>query len=118
MSAANAAKTHCPAGHAYDAENTYMTATGRACRECRRTKNRERKRDFRRRAIEKLGGACVECGITDFRVLEIDHVNGGGGRDFKTRGYHMIHRAIVAGEQGFQVLCANHHAIKSYWSDR
>lgn len=34
----NAAKTHCPRGHAYDAENTYVhPATGdRSCRTCRR----------------------------------------------------------------------------------
>lgn len=31
------AKTHCPAGHAYSAENTYVTPAGkRMCRTCRR----------------------------------------------------------------------------------
>ena len=33
----NASKTHCPHGHEYTAENTYINPKGhRACRECRR----------------------------------------------------------------------------------
>lgn len=33
----NAAKTHCPQGHPYDAENTYVTRSGgRGCRVCRK----------------------------------------------------------------------------------
>lgn len=35
--AAHAAKTHCPHGHPYDRENTYLTVAGsRNCRTCRR----------------------------------------------------------------------------------
>ena len=35
--AKNAAKTHCPNGHAYDDENTYVSPDGgRGCRACRR----------------------------------------------------------------------------------
>lgn len=35
--ARNRAKTHCPAGHAYSAENTYTDRRGRrTCRECQR----------------------------------------------------------------------------------
>lgn len=55
------AKTHCPEGHAYDDENTYLTGRGhRQCRECKRAavrryaaRNRERiaakTRDWRSR---------------------------------------------------------------------
>lgn len=36
------AKTHCPQGHPYDDENTYVTAAGgRACRVCRLRRTRE-----------------------------------------------------------------------------
>jgi len=34
-------KTHCPHGHPYDTENTYVRKTGqRECRECRRARRR------------------------------------------------------------------------------
>ena len=37
FSAINAGKTHCPHGHAYDAENTYVKPNGwRHCRACQR----------------------------------------------------------------------------------
>jgi hypothetical protein len=40
--AINAAKTHCPEGHEYNEENTYITKKGkRNCRTCNRERNRE-----------------------------------------------------------------------------
>lgn len=41
-----AAKTHCPKGHHYSAENTYIQpgAGGRVCRTCMRASNAARKR--------------------------------------------------------------------------
>lgn len=42
-SAKNAVKTHCPSGHEYTTENTYITPTdSRQCRECRRAHDRKR----------------------------------------------------------------------------
>jgi len=39
--AANAAKTHCPQGHPYDAANTYTSKQGkRQCRTCNRQRRR------------------------------------------------------------------------------
>lgn len=46
--AANAAKTHCPRGHAYSAENTVEYGSGRMCRTCgaeRSATNRKRNAD-------------------------------------------------------------------------
>jgi hypothetical protein len=48
MAADNARKTHCPQGHPYDAENTYIQTPrrgqrigyGRICRACQRTRKR------------------------------------------------------------------------------
>jgi hypothetical protein len=45
-----ASKTHCPDGHEYDEENTYVKPDGvRVCRKCRRRRYHERK-------AEKDGG--------------------------------------------------------------
>ena len=38
----------------------------------------------RREVLTALGGQCVQCGIADYRVLQIDHVNGGGSKEHKT----------------------------------
>jgi hypothetical protein len=44
LAAKNAAKTHCPKGHPYDAANTYTTRAGkRQCRACSRARKRARK---------------------------------------------------------------------------
>jgi hypothetical protein len=43
-----ARKTHCPAGHAYERNNTVIKGTGRHCREC--TRERTRRRDRLNRA--------------------------------------------------------------------
>lgn len=32
----NKSKTHCPSGHPYDEENTYLYETSRYCRQCQR----------------------------------------------------------------------------------
>lgn len=48
----HAFKTHCPAGHEYDAGNTYIKAGRRNCRTCQRTASRrwwaDRPRDLER----------------------------------------------------------------------
>lgn len=50
--ATNAKKTHCIRGHAYDATNTILLATGgRACREC----GRIRAKEYARRQAEQFG---------------------------------------------------------------
>jgi hypothetical protein len=45
LASINAAKTHCPYGHAYTEANTFLDSkSGRNCRECRRQRrNRKRK---------------------------------------------------------------------------
>lgn len=45
----NASKTHCPQGHPYSTENTYIIPStgGRMCRTCSRARNKETKRRVR-----------------------------------------------------------------------
>lgn len=74
---------------------------------------------LRRKALNKLGGKCVRCGISDWRVLQIDHINGGGIKDFKTRHRDDELREIVDApldviSQKYQLLCANCNWIKKY----
>lgn len=56
IAARHAATTHCPAGHPYDAENTYSSKRGeRDCRACRRVRSREWAQRKRARDRGELG---------------------------------------------------------------
>lgn len=74
----------------------------------------------RKQILDFLGGKCKRCGITDIRVLQIDHVNGNGYKEKKQLGLssgntHSYYRHIrdVNGV-GYQILCANCNWIKRY----
>jgi 5-methylcytosine-specific restriction endonuclease McrA len=70
-------------------------------------------RKIRQEALIVLGGVCVQCGCTDMRCLEIDHVI-----PIKTGrriDRHAWHRSITRGNtENLQVLCACCHSIKTY----
>jgi len=80
------------------------TAASKASRDARRLK-----------AIEHLGARCVACGYdADIRALQIDHIDGGGRKEYLSTGSHKMLKAILAGAEGYQVLCANCNVIKRY----
>lgn len=91
------------------------------CNDCLREPNAIHKtRTYtatRRSILALLGNKCVHCGFDDVRVLEIDHINGGGGkeREGDKRQYyiHILH-ALEGGSQDYQCLCANCNRIKVY----
>lgn len=77
----------------------------------------ERNRDL---VFTLLGGRCAHCGNDDWRVLQLDHKNGGGAeerRQFNTRGNWKqtgpYLRHILEHINQYQLLCANCHAIKT-----
>ena len=85
-----------------------MTEMGRA------TRIRYRRRQ-RQRVIAALGGKCAKCGFSDWRALQIDHINGGGSRERRHIGAPRIFSKILRGEtEGYQLLCANCNWIKRY----
>src|SRR5215831_1773867 len=67
---------------------------------------------IRLEAVLKLGGACICCGCTDMRCLEIDHILPTG----KKRGHRQaLHLSILQGNmENLQVLCACCHSIKTF----
>jgi hypothetical protein len=88
--------------------------------EKQRTYNREylRQRNLRLRleALAKLGGRCVNCGIDDIRVLQIDHIAGGGMKELKKMHYGAYHENVIAEARNnkYQLLCANCNWIKRH----
>ena len=76
-------------------------------------------RRVRNSALEALGNKCVNCGFDDFRALQIDHVNGNGSNERKTRSYkgnfHLnVLRSFLKNEGKYQLLCANCNWIKRF----
>lgn len=52
--AENMRKTHCPSGHAYTPENTWVSKLGyRYCRECKRNRDYQRSRAMGRRIYQR-----------------------------------------------------------------
>lgn len=69
-------------------------------------------------AIEILGNKCCKCGFDDIRALQIDHINGGGGKEIKSRGHYNMYKDIIEtpllSYSKYQLLCANCNWIKRY----
>jgi hypothetical protein len=73
-------------------------------------------RQRRRKVIlDLLGGVYVFCGFDDPRALQCDHIKGGGMQDRRSASGNyegLVLRSIMAGENKFQLLCANCNWIK------
>ena len=89
--------------------------------------HREWRRKIREAVLRKLGGKCANpaCqwlnpngtrGCTDWRCLQIDHVNDDGyieRKRFASRGVTAFYRKVLADTEGlYQLLCANCNWIK------
>ena len=72
-------------------------------------------RKKRLEVLEHLGGQCVVCGISDYRVLQIDHVNGGGSEDRKNLSRTTFIAKVLKDDGSmYQLLCANCNWIKRF----
>ena len=70
-------------------------------------------RKQRKAAIAFLGGSCVRCGFSDYRALQIDHINGGGKQEHDLAGGRIgLWNRVLAGDSRYQLLCANCNCIK------
>ncbi len=69
---------------------------------------------LRLKALKKLGGYCVACGIDDVRVLQINHKLGDGKKD-RGLGQSLL-KAIVYGDltKDFDIRCANCNILYEY----
>jgi len=74
-------------------------------------------RKYHLQAIELLGGKCIACGCDDLRVLQIDHIEGGGNKELRQLGPRRLYKKIVEDpfrKERYQVLCANCNWIKRH----
>ena len=79
-------------------------------------KNVERRFHRRMQIIEILGGKCnwPGCDWSDYRALQVDHINGGGHVEIRKIGFDGVIRNVLNGNSGYQLLCANHNSVKRH----
>ena len=76
---------------------------------------RNRQKKIKEQVFDILGRRCVQCGFSDARALQVDHVNGGGNQHRKKRSSWGSYRDVItANGEGYQVLCANCNQIKRH----
>jgi len=78
--------------------------------------NKVWRRRKRTEALKLLGNKCIKCGFSDIRALQVDHINGGGSEDKKSKGrasyFNYVIKSVLKKENKFQLLCANCNWIK------
>lgn len=73
---------------------------------------KERNKKIRLSLFEYLGSpVCKRCGFSDVRALQIDHINGGGNKERKSKTSYLP-KLIKENPSNYQILCANCNWIK------
>jgi len=88
-------------------------------------KFKERRRKNKLKVLNYFGCHCSHCGITDYRLLTLDHINGDrknfyGSRQTTQAWYAKLIKCIDNGQEWplkLQVPCFNCHAIKDLFED-
>ena len=86
-----------------------LVAEGRLDRDKQHEYDRKAHRRLREKVFEVLGGArCSNCRCDVFDILEVNHLNGGGRRELKTKQSRQLYREIISGQveqANYNVLC-------------
>jgi hypothetical protein len=81
-------------------------------------RGRQHRAEVRQAVLQRLGGKC-KCGFSDWRALQIDHINGGGNQACKGVDKLCYYNALLKLPEAelhleYQILCANCNWIKRY----
>ena len=86
-----------------------------------REKSKQRKRNYKDTVLNHYGKECVRCGFTDYRALQIDHIDDNGAEERKTLGGKQFsgwrfYEYLIKNNlpDGYQTLCANCNNIKQW----
>ena len=74
-------------------------------------------RAVRQEIIRILGGKCVHCGFSDWRAMQVDHVNGTSRKERINQTYYLykdIVKSLAEKTNKYQLLCSNCNSIKMY----
>lgn len=98
----------------YSPHKGYIDNYKKQCKECDSYKWSIRLKQHRKEALESIGQLkCLKCGIDDYRVLVIDHINGGGNMERKALNSVVKFYKLVKKEPNrYQILCHNCNYLK------
>lgn len=86
------------------------------CRSCQNIVATATRSRLAEELVALLGGKCARCDEDDVRVLQVDHVRGGGTADRRTTGLYRHHRGFVErvreNPADYQLLCVNCNVVK------
>lgn len=85
-------------------------------------RTRELRHRMKMTLLRKFGGRCQRCANSDWHVLQLHHVNGGGSKE-RASGEDNVktYRKLLRGKRAadeFQLLCANCNVIQEYENGR
>ena len=72
--------------------------------------------ESRQEIIDHFGGECVQCGFSDSRALQFDHINDDGVADRARWNGAIPQVQLLLHPEKYQLLCANCNQIKRYVS--
>ena len=93
-------------------QRTYWNERDEVFRAVRRKSRWKQKAEL----LQNLGGKCLSCGITDIRVLDIDHIDASKKTkpDLKRYPSYIRFKLWEQDKGNLQILCANCHRIKTH----
>ena len=91
----------------------------------RRSHTRPYKREYERKytarcrvaMLDAMGNKCVQCGFSDRRALQVDHIHSDGSGERTRVGprfWKKVLESHLRGDGKYQLLCANCNCIKRY----
>lgn len=83
-------------------------------------RDRIERQNIKKKVLDEMGGKCLFCGFSDYRALQIDHINFDGAKDRFTKYsngsqyYLKVLASFLSNENKYQLLCANCNWIKRF----
>ena len=78
------------------------------------TKYNDRYELAKNKVFAAFGCKCNMCNETDRRVLQLDHVNGGGNKERKKMNSLARYTRALKEPEKYQILCANCNVVKKF----
>lgn len=85
------------------------------------SRRRKRRQELRTEIFQLLGNKCQICSFSDQRILEIDHINGGGKQEikhFRAKSWNSylqhVLNSLKANEEKYRLLCPNCNRLEAW----